>query len=533
MLREGIRHTRYIVPIGNRVTSRNLLTTWRAESLQPLQNANAFLERHRWLLLAVFTAVYFVGTALRARSSPLWHDELYTMMLSRLDLRHMLAGIRDGIDTSPPFADMLVRAVNLLWGEGNIVSRIPAMIGFWAFCLCLFAFVRRRAEIGYAFSALLLPICTGAYMYAIQARCYGIILGLCGIAVLCWQTAAEGRKRRLVLPVLALSLAAAMYSHYYGFLILVPLGGAELWRDARRRMVDWPIWGALVAGGLIGAVLCFPLLEGTRRFRGHPWAVPELHALLDFYPSEMTAMVTVAVLFLMLLAGWWLIRRTHTLGDADVMHDIPGYEIVMAALFLALPVLGFAAAELVTHMFSARYFIWAITGIVLLSVFMIAVWSRGSRTVGILLLAATALPAAFEMAHHLPNTPVIDSQPLLRQALEQGPVVMDEGIQFFEQWYYLPPDLKSRVSYVADPESDARWTQHDTIDVGMLELRKWFGMPILYYNEVAVPGTSFRIYHEGSGPTWLPNRLLSDGARIEMLATSGDRSILRVTVPAR
>lgn len=150
-----------------------------------------------------------------------------------------------------------------------------------------------------------------------------------------------------------------------------------------------------------------------------------------------------------------------------------------------------------------------------------------------LLLVATAVPAAFEMAHHLPLAPVLDSEPLLKQALQQGPVIIDDGLQFFEQWYYLPSDLQARVSYVADPESDARWAEHDTVDVGMLELRKWYGMPIRYYEEVAVPGTSFLIYHDAGGPQWLPSRLLLEGAHVEMIATKGNKAILRATVPAR
>lgn len=453
-------------------------------------------------------------------------------MLARLDVVRMWAAVRDGVETTPPLADILVRAVNSLWGEGNIVSRIPAMIGFWTLCLCLFAFVRRRLDIAYAFAALLLPFSTGAYMYATEARCYGMLLGFCGVALVCWQSAAEGRRRAFAIPILALSLSAAIASHYYAFLLLLPLGGAELWRTARRKQFDWPVWAALCTAAIVGCGLCYAVMAGTWRFRAHPWATPQVQGLLGFYPSELQTLVTVFIAFLILTAGWWIFRGEGGFRLATVWQ-VPEHEVVMGVLFLMLPVAGFALAKVVTHMFTDRYFISAIIGAVVLSAFMAAIWTRGNRMVGVLLLLAATPPAAFEMAHHLPVRPVVDTEPLLRQALEQGPVIMDDGIHFFEEWYYLPANLKSRISYVADTELDAKWVGHDTVDVGMLELRKWYGMPILDYADVNVPGKTFRIYHNANGPVWLTNQLLHDGAHLEMLQSISDRSVLNATVPAR
>jgi hypothetical protein len=478
-------------------------------------------------LLAAISVFYFAGTALRARSSPFWHDEIYTVLLSRLDLPHMWAAIRAGIDPTPPLADILVRAVNAVWGEGNIVSRLPAMVGFWIFCVCLFAFVRRRLGIGYGLAALLLPISTGAYTYAIQARCYGIVLGCCGLALFSWQSATDGRRRKLALSMLALSLAAALFSHFYGVLLFVPLAGAEFWRAVRRGKPDVAVWAALFAGGVIGLALVYPLVAGANRFMGHPWAKPQLQGLMGFYPTELQPLLTVIVAFLVLAAVWRLVGGKIAPGF-DASGPVPGYEIAAAVLLVSLPVIGFAMALLVTHMFAGRYFISAIAGPVLLAVMMIAIWTRGSRAAGLLLCAAAAVPAAWLMSHHLPNREVVDLEPLLRDAIAAGPVIMDDGINFLEEWYYLPPEMKSRLSYVSDPDSDARWVGHDTVDVGMRGLRKWFGVPVLDYADLRARG-SFRIYHNASGPVWLPNRLLEDGARLEVLQTSGDRSILRVS----
>lgn len=496
------------------------------------ERAIAFLERYRFAILAVFTVCYFVGMALRARSSPFWHDELYTILLSHLSVPRMWTALLQGVDPTPPMAEFLVKAANNLWGEGNVVSRIPTMIGFWVFCVCLFVFVRRSLNIAYAFAAMLLPFSTGAYLYALQARCYGLVLGFCAIALLSWQSAASGYRRRLALPVLALSLAAAFFSHFYAVLIVLPLAGAELYRAVRRKQIDWPLWGTLCIGPILGGIVCYPLIAGTGHFLSHPWAKPQLQNLLGFYPNELQALPVVLVVFLILAAAWWMILP-KSVPASDTTIRIPEHEIAAAALFLTLPLVGFLLACLVTHMFTDRYFISAVAGVVLLAVFMAAMLSRGSHAIGIILLLAALPPAIRIMGHHLPVQPVVDTEPLLREAIDQGPLVMDDGLQFLVQWYYLPPALKSRVAYVSDPESDVRWTGQDTMDLGMRGLRRWFGVPVLDYATVTVPGNSFRIYHNASSPMWLPSRLLTEGVRVDVLQSSGARAILRATIPVR
>jgi hypothetical protein len=489
------------------------------------------LEQYRYAVLATLTVLYFAGTALRARNSPFWHDEIYSLLLSHLDLGHMWTALKEGLDSSPPMADLLIKAAGALWGEGNIVSRLPAMVGFWVFSLGLFSFVRRRLSIGYAFTALLLPLSTGAFVYAIQARCYGIILGFCGLSLVSWQAAAEGRRRALALPVLAISLAGALVSHFYAVLLLLPYGGAELWRTARRRQIDWPMWGALCIGGGVGLAICYPLIVATRVYRGHPWAVPHFRGLAEFYPTELQPLLTAAIVFLVLGAAWMMFRGRASLNLAT-MPKLPEHEVVAAVLFILIPAVGLVSALLVTRMFSDRYFISAIAGVVILLLFVAGAMSRGSGMVGLLMLLSCAVPATWLLAHHLPGQAVINYDPLLPAAIQQGPLVFDDGVRFLEQWYYLPPEQKPLVSYISDPGFDAKWIGHDTVDVGMRMLHRWFGVPAFDYASVHQPGKTFRIYHNGSGPSWLVNQLLADGAKVEVLANSGDRSVLRVTVPA-
>jgi ABC-type Co2+ transport system permease subunit len=101
---------------------------------------------------------------------------------------------------------VLVHGAITALGLDEVTARLPAIVGFWAFCLCLYEFVRRRKGVVFGFVALLLPVVTEAYTYALDARAYGPLLGFCGIALVAWQAAAEDRRRVPALAVLMVSM---------------------------------------------------------------------------------------------------------------------------------------------------------------------------------------------------------------------------------------------------------------------------------------------------------------------------------------
>src|SRR5947207_14952676 len=113
-------------------------------------------------------------------------------------------------DANPPLPHMATHLAIRWFGLSEVTARLPAMVGFWVFCLCLFAFVARRKGALIGLSALLLPVVTDAVTYAVEARAYGLELAFCGLAMVAWQHAAEGRRRMVALPVLALSIAGML-----------------------------------------------------------------------------------------------------------------------------------------------------------------------------------------------------------------------------------------------------------------------------------------------------------------------------------
>src|ERR1017187_2720902 len=77
------------------------------------------------------------------------------------------------------------------WARSCFAIRFPELIGFLAASLCLFHFIRRRTNALYGLVGMLACGITGAYPFAYEARPYGLVLGFCGLALVCWQAATE------------------------------------------------------------------------------------------------------------------------------------------------------------------------------------------------------------------------------------------------------------------------------------------------------------------------------------------------------
>ena len=171
------------------------------------------LERHKGAVLAVFSIVYFGFTFYRASRKLFWFDELFTVYVSRLpDFKSVWRSLLTSVDFQVVLY-LLTRFSEHIFGEGHIATRLPEILGFWVFCLCLFRFVSLRLSVLSACVSLLFPLVTGAYWYAYEARAHGLVLGFCGIALISWQAAAELTARRgWWLFALGGSLACALLS---------------------------------------------------------------------------------------------------------------------------------------------------------------------------------------------------------------------------------------------------------------------------------------------------------------------------------
>ncbi len=228
-----------------------------------------FLERHEILILAAWSLVYFAGTMLRAHAKPFWYDEILTLLEARQPSLSAAMRALGDVDWMPPAHHLTFYLWNKLAGSGEVAFRIPVMVAFWVFCICLYFFARRRVSIFFALTAMLLPYASAFQSYSYEARSYAFMLGFCGIALVSWQAAAEETKRPWSLIGLAVGIAGAIFYQYWSVLIYLPLAGAEIYRSIRLRRIDWSIWFAFAAGGLALVASLFLILHGLRSWSSY------------------------------------------------------------------------------------------------------------------------------------------------------------------------------------------------------------------------------------------------------------------------
>ena len=202
----------------------------------------------------------FFGVALwRANLKPFWHDDIYTIAMAELPSTDSIwRAERVGLDAMPPLNALLTQQAIRMGGEGRISVRLTPMIGFWVMTVACFIIVRRRSNVATGVCAMVFPCLLASFGASDEARGYGLMVGFVAVALLAWSEAAAGRRRAWYLPILAVMLAAAFWTHYYAGLILVPILAGEATRLIRRRRPDWGV-SASVSIAVLAALPLYPL----------------------------------------------------------------------------------------------------------------------------------------------------------------------------------------------------------------------------------------------------------------------------------
>ena len=483
------------------------------------------------LVLAGLTALY-AGLAIPyALARPFWHDEIYTLLLSRLpSLADTWRAGLDGVDLLPPLNLWLTRVVHAALGEGLVATRLPALLGFYLALVAVFAIVRRCAGTSAAAIGVLLLFFTAGLRYAAEARGYGLMMGLSALALFAWMEAAAGRRRTLHLPLLGLALAASLWNHYFGILVFVPVVAGEGARLLRDRRFDAGVL-TTIACAIAAAIPLRPLAAAAARQGTTYWSraagpgqIAETYRFLLAPMFESTFAIIAAAGCLFALASR-LVRGRSTMTGA-----VPVHEVVALIAGVGLPIVGFVLGRFVTGVAVPRYLLSAIPAIAIALPLLFSRLSGGRQSIE--LAVCTALVAVVSsglLRADRPRfrSPVAD-RPVFNSSLRSpSATVVSSSLQFLQLWFYSSPELKVRMRYLVDPSEALKHTGSDTIDRGYLALSRWTALPVEPYRDFVDRHDTFRVYEAGSG--WLLSALEDDGARIEEIADEPGAKLYQVT----
>ena len=474
-----------------------------------------------------------------------WYDELFTYQMSQMPgMTGVWAALMGGADLNPPLGYAFVKVSQLLFGNGELATRLPSLIGFFVMALCLYRFIARRSSALLGYVAAMVPLCSGAYYLASEARPYGLMLGFAGLALVCWQEATIRSKRGWFLAGFTLSLAAALMSHCYAVLIFLPFGFAEIVRQYRERTMDWKMWAALVAP--MGCVaVYFPLFAnltsytlGNYSFRVQWTAIPEV------YERWLTPLLWPAAAGALLLAAPALGKPVRE----EPRHSVQWHEWAIAAGFAIIPAAAVLLAKVLNSQFYPRYGAMGVLGLSLLLGLFLR-W-RNTNT-----KAATLVVAAFLCCYVasfggwvygiLADAQTSETAPLSkkerRQAIDQIrpelPFVAASALEFLELDHYSKPEFAKRLYYLSDRDAELEYTQSDILAGGFPVMEKWFKMRglVVRYQSFIQKHPRFLLYGPYACPNdWLIKKLIDDGAVVSLINDApsmyGDNLLFEVTI---
>lgn len=494
-----------------------------------------WIETHKLVFLFGFSVIYFVGTVVAAAHKRFWFDELFTYYIAHApkwgDIWTML---EMGIDHHPPTFYWVTRIAGHLTANAHIADRLPEILGFWLMSVCLFLFVARRTSALYGAIAMMGPYVTGEFFYAYEARPYGLVVGFCALGLLAWQTAADGRHRRLALAGVALSLAAAISSSYYAVLLVAPFALAELVRSLYRKAIDWAMWCSLAVGASV-SFLYLPLVsKSIGGFGGPSWDNPTNWVFIQMYNTLFGPVSLVLVLILAAFGIYWVFRgrAQERVTPLQGENQAGPHEIAAGVALLLLPVLAFLVAVLVTNRVTARYALSALVGFGILLGFAFFRAARGSALAGLsVLLISFAATVAIGVLRYSLHSQSYAPPVLLTMLTNQPsdlPVIVDNPRLCLEMAHYEPRDVTARFYYVVDPPSNFRYASIPYSGRTWLKLRRV--MPV-NAEELAVFRKRYRrflLYTSGSELSYVADKLTADGAALRVLAARGQSLLYEV-----
>lgn len=475
------------------------------------------------LFLALFTAAYFGGSVCAASRRYFFFDEIMTSCLGDLpDIRQIWPLIGRGIELNPPLPFWISWMLHHTIGDGPVISRIPAMIGFWLMCFCLYHFVRRRCGIVYGFAALLMPLFTYPAWDSAVARGYGLLLGMSGLALLSWQAATDGGKRRWVLCGLALAVAGAVSCHYYAVYVVGAIALGELVRTDERRKIDFAVCAALLAG-LSPLLVYADLVRSAAAGASKGFWVSALPRFLYESYADLLGPTAIVFLGLLVLLIWRASQEEESAPILWTAPALPRRELVPCIALAAMPLVLYIAGVVFSIPFYTRYVQPVTIGFtVIVAAFAHRIGSASARfrnLMALLLFWWCLLPWTFwqtiKLVANKPPAEYLEFRPKL--PIEAGlPIVMDSESDFIEYFFYGGPRIRSLLYNPLDRARALKFRGSDTAQRSLEVAQSFRDIHNLSYDAFVAAHREFivaRMREEG----WVVQSLIADGATLELI----------------
>jgi len=484
-------------------------------------------------LLAAYSVVRgLMGAAAR----PLWFDELLTLTIaSQPNLHDMWSAIMRGFDTQPPAFYLLERACLALPIAKQIALRLPSIFAFPLVLVCVFTYVKKRNGEMVACLCAVLFFSTSLFRtYLTEARGYSLMFACIALALVCYQRFSSIRW----VVLLGLSLILAESFHYYAVFAMIPFGLAEIVLSLSTRRARWPIWAALACGTL-PLMISWPILRAIKILYGSQvFSRAVFSQVPGYYGSyfltshafglELAAVSIAAIVWSYLWPKQALLQPAgHQANDVSEAALLLGLNV--------LPLIVFVLVSLTHGVLLDRYALATTIGVA----FGIASALYTVRPEAIVLFAILLFPTVGRQEgsfwrHKGVQTlrPYSIQSPTefgqIQEFVQSGghpnlPVVITQGMVYFQMVYYSPPEWTKRLVYLTDSDKELAFEGTDTIVKAMVGLRDYSPVRVVNYGQFTTTQREFLVYSDGAG--WILENLSREAASVRLLKLDKGRCL--------
>jgi 4-amino-4-deoxy-L-arabinose transferase-like glycosyltransferase len=493
------------------------------------------------LVLLIILAIVGAWSVFHAIIKPFWFDEMCTLIVSRSgSLAQMWDALKAAADSNPPVYYALTRLAHGVIPDEHIAYRLPSIVGLILVIASLYVGLSSKVDRWSALVGATFVICTPLASYSYEARPYALMLGTVSIAIAAWLHA---EKSRVYPFMLAMALGLAVSLHYWAMLVWAPFGLAEAAFFLVHRRLRIRVWLALAAGA-IPLLLWRPLMTSLRQYYSDNfWARPSLMQVFEshnwlfkvagYWGWWMAMAVTIAFVVWM-LQGRAGQRQTETAGFPLPLAIEDG---VLAISMLWLPIFAVAAARITHGGMDERYMQPAILGGALIIGFLSSKAPAWVRPVLLTLMIASYTLASVRDVQTVVTTGSLYSRRTAAAHAMDGalgrsadlPLVISSGLQYLPMAYYHSADQNRRIYALTDPPAAVKFASSDSVDLGLLILRRYYSMHVEDYPTFATKHREFLLFSSGLFDWW-PARLLSDGQTLTLLSEDRNGRLYKVVL---
>ncbi|MBV8898300.1 MAG: glycosyltransferase family 39 protein [Acidobacteriaceae bacterium] len=436
---------------------------WNDTSGEIRGSGGGKLQSLTYALLVLFFVCFVAAQFSLAMRKPLWMDEVLCVWVVRLpSVQAVCSALFHGAEFSPPTYHLFLHLLARIAGSSYFVLRLPSVLAITLVMLCVFVIVRKHLGLAPAALATAFTAFTPLWRYTTEIRPYALVVLCFTVAVLLWDQLEQPRFFRLRVIGIAVLLVTATSLHLYAVLLVTCFGLMEaIWWIVNRRL-RVAVWlGLLIAGA--SSLAWLPWIRVISRYNAGDsssvayYARPYNHILretysdLFAYSSNATYVLLVAIVGIALVhwlrATQWSVMRSEVSFTNERPSTSANIYILSfcAALF---PIIVFVFARVVTHTFSLRY---ALAGSIGVACLIACCFGRLPALKWAIL--PVLLVSCWMTSREIPPQRFGDVMlQLITQASKPYPIVIGEGLQYFQIFEVAPAPLRSNLFYVTSPK---------------------------------------------------------------------------------